>query len=295
VVAISTTVRDEGLDTQTVSVATEVRDADGRAIASDTSPVTVLPGESAVVRQRLYVNAPALWSVETPNLYTAEMAVRSSARMLDRQQTRFGIRTLQLDPTHGLRINGRTVKLRGACIHHDNGILGAAAIARAEERRVQLLKEAGFNAIRSSHNPISRAMLDAADKHGMLVMDEAFDFWTEGKSHFDYSLSFPEWWERDIEAIVNQDFNHPSVVPGVAGGRSGRPSVDRRGPRVEAQHARVGEQRLGLVPNGLGRRQCPTISVSMARQPMPVLRDTYLHAVFGNPRAVPEPLDRPVA
>ena len=212
VVAIATTAQNDGINTETVRVATEVRDVNGRSVASDTSPVTLLPGESAVVRQRLYVNPPALWSVETPNLYTAETAVRTPERMLDREQTRFGIRTLQLDPKHGLRINGETVKLRGACIHHDNGILGAAAIARAEERRVQLLKAAGFNAIRSSHNPISRAMLDAADKYGMLVMDEAFDFWTEGKSHFDYSLSFPEWWERDIEAMVHQDFNHPSVV-----------------------------------------------------------------------------------
>ena len=212
VVAVATTVQNDGLATRTVSVATAIRDADGGAVAADSSPVTLLPGERAVVRQRLYVSAPARWSVDAPNLYTAETVVRTPARVLDRERTRFGIRTLQLDPKHGLRINGETVKLRGACIHHDNGILGAAAIARAEERRVQRLKQAGFNAIRSAHNPLSRAMLDACDAHGMLVMDETFDVWTEAKTAFDYALAFPEWWERDVEAMVRKDFNHPSVV-----------------------------------------------------------------------------------
>jgi beta-galactosidase len=195
-----------------VSVATDIRAVNGTAVASDTTPATLLPGERAVVRQRLYVDAPSLWSVDRPTLYTAETIVRTPAHVLDEERTRFGIRTLQLDPKHGLRINGDTVKLRGACVHHDNGILGAAAVARAEERRVQRLKQAGFNAIRSSHNPISRAMLDACDEVGMLVMDETFDMWTEAKTNFDYSLSFPEWWERDVEAMVHKDFNHPSVV-----------------------------------------------------------------------------------
>jgi beta-galactosidase len=97
-------------------------------------------------------------------------------------------------------------------VHHDNGVLGAATFARAEERRVQILKDAGFNAIRMSHHPMSTAMLDACDRFGMLVMDEAFDMWTAAKSDFDYSLEFPQWWERDIEAMVAKDVNHPSVI-----------------------------------------------------------------------------------
>jgi beta-galactosidase len=123
-----------------------------------------------------------------------------------------GIRRLQLDPVNGLRINGEIVTLRGACVHHDNGILGAISVPDAEYRRVRILKSAGFNAIRSAHNPISPALLDACDRLGMLVMDEAFDMWTEGKQPFDYSLAFSEWWERDLEAMVERDFNHPSVV-----------------------------------------------------------------------------------
>ncbi|MFF1253894.1 glycoside hydrolase family 2 TIM barrel-domain containing protein [Pseudarthrobacter sp. NPDC058329] len=212
VVEVATTVRNAGLSTTTVDVDTHLRDAGGTGVASGTAPVTVRAGETAVVRQRFYVRTPRLWSVDTPHLYTAETAVCDAADAVDEKATFFGIRSLQLDPDAGLQINGESVKLRGACIHHDNGILGAAAIARAEERRIELLKAAGFNSIRSSHNPISQAMLDACDKHGMLVMDETFDVWTEGKSAFDYSLNFPEWWERDVEAMVAKDFNHPSVI-----------------------------------------------------------------------------------
>ncbi|WP_106401507.1 glycoside hydrolase family 2 TIM barrel-domain containing protein [Actinocorallia populi] len=208
VVEIATIVENTDPTTSTVEALTEIRDPAGTVVACDTTTVTVLPGEPATVRQRLYVRRPALWSVETPHLYTATVTLAG----LDSEQTSFGIRTLRLDPEHGLRINGETVKLRGACVHHDNGVLGAAAIARAEERRIELLKAAGFNAVRASHNPLSRAMLEACDRLGMLVMDEAFDMWTAVKSDFDYALSFPKWWEHDIEAMVGKDFNHPSVI-----------------------------------------------------------------------------------
>ncbi|PYY37871.1 glycoside hydrolase family 2 [Curtobacterium sp. MCJR17_055] len=217
VVEVSAEIRNDSAGTRTVVVATDITDATGAVVARGSSPVTVRAGGSAVARQRLYVTRPSLWSVETPTLYRATTRVTSGgteddAEPLDVRETPFGVRTLQLDPEHGLRINGESVKLRGACVHHDNGILGAATIARAEERRIEILKRAGFNAIRSSHNPLSPAMLDACDRLGMLVMDETFDMWTEGKSTFDYALAFPEWWERDVEALVAKDHNHPSVV-----------------------------------------------------------------------------------
>ncbi|MFJ9248533.1 glycoside hydrolase family 2 TIM barrel-domain containing protein [Streptomyces sp. NPDC101776] len=208
VVEIATRVENDSIAIHTVDVVTEIRDSGGSVVASDLSKVTVLPGEPATVRQRLYVRDPLLWSTDTPALYTATVALTD----LDTDTVTFGIRSLRLDPEHGLRINGETVKLRGACVHHDNGVLGAATFARAEERRVHLLKNAGFNALRMSHNPMSKAMLDACDRLGMLVVDETFDVWTSGKSEFDYSLNFPEWWERDIEAMVIKDFNHPSVI-----------------------------------------------------------------------------------
>jgi beta-galactosidase len=212
VVHVATTVRNDDNRPQTVRVRTSVG-ADGPTpIVTNEAPVTVMPGEHATLRQRLVVNDALLWSDETPHLYNVTSEIHVGDDVVDGRTTRFGIRTLQLDPTHGLRINGKSVKLRGACIHHDNGLLGAATFARAEERRVETLKAAGFNAVRSSHNPLSRAMLDACDRLGMLVIDETFDMWTESKSGFDYSLSFPEWWERDVEAMVLKDINHPSVI-----------------------------------------------------------------------------------
>ncbi|WP_329254469.1 DUF4982 domain-containing protein [Streptomyces sp. NBC_01478] len=228
VVEVATRVENDSIAIRTVDVVTEIRDGGGSVVGSDVSKVTVLPGEPATVRQRLYVRAPLLWSTDTPALYTATVTLKG----LDGESVTFGIRSLRLDPEHGLRINGGTVKLRGACVHHDNGVLGAATFARAEERRVQLLKDAGFNALRMSHHPMSKAMLDACDRLGMLVVDEAFDVWTSGKSEFDYSLDFPEWWERDIEAMVAKDINHPSVIMYSIGNEipeTGTPSGAARG------------------------------------------------------------------
>ncbi|WP_454320799.1 glycoside hydrolase family 2 protein [Streptomyces phaeoluteigriseus] len=212
VVEVETRVENDSLTIQTVDVTTSVRDAHGDIVATDVAKVSVLPREPATCRQRLYVRDPARWSPESPALYTADVSLEDEGTAVDTETVAFGIRSLRLDPDHGLRLNGQSVKLRGACIHHDNGPLGAATFARAEERRVQLLKDAGFNALRMSHHPMSKAMLDACDRLGMLVVDEAFDVWTFGKSEFDYSLNFPEWWERDIETMVAKDYNHPSVI-----------------------------------------------------------------------------------
>ncbi|WP_394525519.1 glycoside hydrolase family 2 TIM barrel-domain containing protein [Paenarthrobacter nicotinovorans] len=212
VVEATVNISNEGIHTSTVSLDVDVLDKHGNVVASGATPVTVLAGKNSTAHVRTYVYSPALWNVDDPQLYSARVRLSQSSQPIDEQNIVFGVRTLQLDPRHGLRINGHGVKLRGTCVHHDNGILGAAAIARAEERRVEQLKAAGFNAIRAAHNPISEAMLDACDRVGMLVMDEAFDIWTESKSPLDYSLSFQEWWERDLEAMISKDINHPSVI-----------------------------------------------------------------------------------
>jgi beta-galactosidase len=212
VVEVATTVEHDGRGLASLDLVTEIRDGDGGVVATGMSPVTVLPGEPAVVRQRVLLPEPALWSPDSPALYSASISLRNGSTEVDDDTVSFGVRTLALDPERGLRINGEPVELRGACVHHDNGVLGAATIDRAEERRVQLLKAAGFNALRSAHNPMSRAMLDACDRHGVLVMDELTDMWTESKSDFDAALDFPQWWERDVEAMVRKDVNHPSVV-----------------------------------------------------------------------------------
>ncbi|RRJ64602.1 glycoside hydrolase family 2 protein [Paenibacillus oralis] len=212
IVNVATMVENEGIHPETTTIVTEIVDSEGNIVATDTAPLTAFPGERLTLRQRLYVKQPSLWNVDTPYLYTCRSKVMLGDNLVDEEIHTFGIRALSLDAEAGLRINGEVVKLRGACIHHDNGVIGAATIDRAEQRRIEILKQAGFNAIRSAHNPISKTMLDACDRLGMLVMDESFDTWTVNKSSYDYALYFPAWWEADLEAMVNKDFNHPSVI-----------------------------------------------------------------------------------
>jgi len=207
VVEVATTVRNAALTTAQLEVRTDVHDPRGTRVEGDVSPVTLAPGASGVVRHRVYVPEPALWNVDTPSLYTARVSIGD-----DTIDASFGIRTVTVDPRKGFRINGEEILLRGACIHSDNGALGAASVARAEERRIELLKDAGFNAIRSAHNQASPALLDACDRLGVLVMDEAFDMWVRGKTPYDYALDFAQWNAADLQAMVDKDYNHPSVV-----------------------------------------------------------------------------------
>jgi beta-galactosidase len=162
--------------------------------------------------QNLTVKNPDLWSTETPTLYTVINDVYNNDQLVDRVETKFGIRSIQFDVVNGFRLNGKTLKLKGGCFHHDNGPLGSKSFDRAEERRVELLKASGFNAIRCSHNPPPPAFLDACDRLGMLVIDEAFDMWLDGKNANDYHLFFDKWWQKDVESMIRRDVNHPSVI-----------------------------------------------------------------------------------
>lgn len=216
IVEIASRVTNATRHTRTTRIAWDVLapgDDGARAVvATGSAPVTVLPGSDAVARVRLAVPAPALWSPDAPALHEVRVRLMDGDADLDEDAVPFGIRRLQLDAAHGLRINGERVDLRGACVHHDNGPLGAITHPVAEDRKVRLLKEAGFNAIRSAHNPASRALLDACDRHGMLVMDELSDVWTKAKTGFDASIGFDRRWERDVAALVAKDRNRPSVV-----------------------------------------------------------------------------------
>ncbi len=197
---------------RTVRLATRLDDPDAGEAVSDDVPVTLPPGATVRARRRLWVRSPRRWSPEAPQLYRARVTVREEDAVLDERAEAFGIRTLRLDPFRGLRINDVPVTLRGACVHHDNGLLGAISHPDAEDRKVRRLREAGFNAVRMAHNPASQALLEACDRHGMLVMNEAFDVWHNEKTAFDYSRSFDRWWRDDLEAMVAGSVNHPSVV-----------------------------------------------------------------------------------
>ncbi|QHC60608.1 DUF4982 domain-containing protein [Rathayibacter sp. VKM Ac-2760] len=165
----------------------------------------------------LSVPDPKGWSADTPFLYDLAARVEIDGETVDSRHERVGLRTLSVDARQGLRINGETVKLRGACIHHDNGVLGAATHRAAEYRRVRKLKAAGFNAIRSAHNPMSRHLLDACDELGMYVLDELADYWIVSKTKHDFAWRFRDTWREDADRLVEKDRNRPSVVMYAAG------------------------------------------------------------------------------
>jgi len=202
---VSVAARIVGSSADTI-LTTRVVDANGRVAAE-------AHGTAAnKVPTVLQLSRPRLWSPETPNLYRVECELHIAGQLVDTMTAPLGLRRGEIDPAHGLRINGKHYKLRGGCIHHDNGLLGAVAIGRAEVRKIELLKARGFNALRMSHNPPSSILLDACDRLGILVMDEAFDMWRVAKNSDDYALYFDEWWKEDLAAMVRRDGNHPSVI-----------------------------------------------------------------------------------
>lgn len=185
---------------------------EGRTVVRNTYPVRINSRSAVDLRKNVYIGQAKLWDEYSPSLYTVTLMVSEGEKVLDRTTVISGIRKLTVDSRHGLRVNGRTVKLRGACIHHDQGLLGAATYDDYEYRRVKRLKEAGFNAVRSAHNPASQALLKACDHLGVYVMDELVDVWNKSKVSYDYAIDFTRSWESDIEHMVEADYNHPCVV-----------------------------------------------------------------------------------
>lgn len=163
--------------------------------------------------QQVAITAPKLWSLESPYLYKVVTDVLVDGKGIDRSEQSFGIRTISFDSRDGFCLNGKSIALRGGCIHHDNGPLGSKALPRAEERKIELLKHAGFNALRMAHNPPSAEILDVCDRLGMLVIDEAFDSWRYGHyEHSDFSQYFDKNWKNDLDAMLLRDRNHPSII-----------------------------------------------------------------------------------
>ncbi|MGI6255656.1 MAG: glycoside hydrolase family 2 protein [Acutalibacter sp.] len=222
----------ESLDKDTATIAAQIRVVNDGALpfhghvdltltAPDGSKtqgrtsVWVEPGEEVPARLRMVVETPQPWNVDTPALYTAQAdltPVEGADGPVDSDSTNFGIRTVQVDAVHGLRINGATVKLKGGCIHHTTSPLGAADFDDQTRRVLTAHKEAGYNALRMAHNPPSERFLDLCDQYGLLVLDEAFDGWHVEKTPYGYHQYFDQWWEKDVESFVLRDRNHPSVI-----------------------------------------------------------------------------------
>jgi beta-galactosidase len=197
------------------TLASAILDREGKAVQSNEVTQEIGANGEYEFAQQFAVIEPSLWSVSAPNLYTLRSTVTEGGQVADEYETAFGIREALFDADKGFLLNGEHVKLNGVCLHHDGGSVGAAVPERVWERRFEILREMGCNAIRTSHNPPAPEFLDLCDRMGFLVMDEAFDEWVAGKGQLrgnGYSLFFAEWHERDVTDFVHRDGNHPSVV-----------------------------------------------------------------------------------
>jgi beta-galactosidase len=180
-------------------------------VTSATQNITIAANASQVSNQDIIVKNPVLWSVEKPEQYTAVTTISVEDKIVDEYKTAFGIRNFKFDLNKGFILNGKQVKIKGVCMHHDLGPLGSAINTRAIERQLEILKEMGVNGIRTSHNPPAPELLDLCDKMGFIVMDEAFDMWKKSKTKYDYSLDWDQWHAKDLQDQILRDRNHPSI------------------------------------------------------------------------------------
>ncbi|HMQ59054.1 MAG TPA: glycoside hydrolase family 2 TIM barrel-domain containing protein [Flavilitoribacter sp.] len=211
-VLIKTRIKNETASPQRVVLSAQLSDQRGEKVGKKDNRIDLPPNCEKEISQTIDVQNPMLWSPENPYLYRAGIEVIRNKKTIDGvTDLTVGIRSIRFTPENGFQLNGKTVLINGGCVHHDNGCLGAAAFDRAEQRKAELLKAAGFNAVRTAHNPPSEAFLDACDRIGLLVLDESFDGWRSKKNPYDYARIFDEWWQRDIESMVLRDRNHPSV------------------------------------------------------------------------------------
>lgn len=229
-VRLNTTIENKNSTSAEVLVKTTIFDTAGTLIAKNQQQLETSKLDKKSLETVLTVNKPKLWSPDNPSLYIARVEVLKGKQLIERVDTRFGIRSITFTSKNGLVLNGKTVKLNGGNVHHDNGSLGAAAYDRAEIRKAELLKTAGFNAVRSSHNPPSTKFLEACDSIGLFVIDESFDGWRAKKTDYDYAMYFDQWAKKDVQAMVLRDRNHPSIILWSIGNEI----IERKEPRAVA-------------------------------------------------------------
>lgn len=218
-ISVRTTVENHNQGNKNIILRSVVKDGSGKEVANAETPVLLTSSGKTDAEQLVEVASPSLWSVDTPSLYTLQSSILEGTKTIDTYSTQFGIRNIEFDKDKGFLLNGQHIKMNGVCLHHDAGCLGAAVPDQAWVRRLQLLKDMGCNAIRTSHNPPAPEFLDLCDKMGFLVMDEIFDEWVEKKGQvgFSYHIFFDEWWKSDLLSMIHRDRNHPSVVIWSAG------------------------------------------------------------------------------
>ena len=211
IINISTDIRYDGIGYTEATAKINIMDRYDNVVISEVYPFSIYGNTETTLRNRLFLEDCHLWDLDNPYLYKIEVDIIKDDESLDKHIDTFGIRKIEVDSKNGFRINGQSINLRGGCIHHDNGVLGSASFYDAEKRRISLMKKAGFNAVRMAHNPCSKHLLKVCDEEGILILEEIFDVWNHSKADHDSSLFFEEWWKYDIDAIVNKNYNHPSV------------------------------------------------------------------------------------
>ncbi len=212
VVQVVAEVVNETIQSRDAKLHIQIKDASGNVVGKQSTDILMEAGERKTSVQSVEILNPSLWSCETPVLYTCEAIVTYGKQVFDNLSATFGIRSIDFSADKGFLLNGKPLKLKGGNVHHDNGLLGAASFDRAEERKVELMKAAGFNAVRCAHNPPAPKFLEACDRLGLLVIDEAFDQWQKQKNPDDYHRFFDEWHERDLASMILRDRNHPSII-----------------------------------------------------------------------------------
>jgi beta-galactosidase len=241
-VRLETTVVNESDAPKGVTVHWIVRGPEGEECGGGEVEAEIPAGASHAFMQELRLSEPSLWSPDHPSLHGLQVDVRVGDAVVDADSTAFGVRSIEFSATGGFLLNGEPLTMRGGCVHHDCGPLGAMSIDRAEERKVEVLKASGFNAVRCAHNPPAPAFLDACDRLGMLVIDEAFDNWRERSTPNDYHLVFDDWWQRDLDSMVLRDRTHPSIIMWSIGNE-----VTERGLPWGAEMARRLAERVRLL------------------------------------------------
>jgi beta-galactosidase len=224
-VTIKTNVENKGSNQRDGVLQSIIVDSNGNEVARAQSSFLIRANERSEIEHKLVVAKPALWSVESPSMYHVRSVIVDKGKtIVDETRSAFGIRDIKYDVNKGFLLNGKHVKMNGVCLHHDAGSVGAAVPEAMWIRRLQILKEMGCNAIRTSHNPFAPEFLDLCDRMGFLVQDEIFDVWQRGKARYDYAIYFDKWSQHDLVNFIHRDRNHPSVVMWSAGNEIGEQS-----------------------------------------------------------------------
>ena len=236
---VQTIVKNDMTLRREVKVEQSLFDAEGKLLTKTDATMIMLPGKTGKMVQKLVAHKPVLWDIDRPYLYKVVTKLYVGGLLKDEYSTFTGIRSFRFDVEKGFFLNGKPLKINGVCNHHDLGALGAAVNTRAIERQLEILKAMGVNAIRTAHNPPAPELLDLCDRMGFIVQNEAFDIWRKGKTTYDYSLDFADWYERDLTDFVVRDRNHPSVIMWSIGNEVQEQWIQQNRDTINLQQANV--------------------------------------------------------